>query len=97
MVHQFGEAIVYYPRGSTQRARPINAIVERVEDIVEGAVVQVIRCSVRDDATLGILATEINDGRDEVAIALTQNGPLQRREITKMDNDSNGMVRFRVR
>jgi hypothetical protein len=97
LVYQFGEPVVYYPRGSTDNARPIFAIVERTEEFIENAVVQAIRCRVLNDAVSGILSTEINDGRDEIAVALVQDGPLERREITKMEDDSNGMVRFKVR
>jgi hypothetical protein len=97
LVRQFGELVVYYPRGSTDNARQIYAIVERSEEAIENAVVQAIRCRVLNDQASGILSTEINDGRDEIAVALIQDGPLERREITKMEDDSNGMVRFKVR
>ena len=97
LVREFGETIIYYPGGSIDDARTIQAIVDRTEDLVDGQVTQVILCGVIDDTTLGIGAQEINDGRDQVAVAETTGGQLKRREITRMVDDSNGMVRFRVR
>jgi hypothetical protein len=96
LVRQFGESITYYPLGTGGRS--ISAIVRRGQEVgPTGVVAQVIVCSVLDDSTLGISATEIDDARDQVLIALEQGGTAERREITLMDDDSNGMVRFRVR
>lgn len=97
LLRQFGESIVYYPVGSTDDARTITAIVERSEEVVGEQVTQVIRCRVLDDTTLGIGSREINDGRDQVAVADVPDGAQKRREITRMEDDSNGMVRFKVR
>lgn len=96
LVRQFGEWITYYSRGAD--GRRIQAIVARsVEVGPAGVPAQLITCSVIDDADIGISATEIDDGRDEILISLEQGGEAQRREITLMDDDSSGMVRFRVR
>lgn len=96
LVRQFGETITYYSRGADGRS--VQAIIRRGTEIgPTGLVSQVIECSVMDDATLGIAATAIDDGRDEILIALEQGGDAERRQITLMDDDSNGMVRFRVR
>lgn len=96
LVRQFGEWITYYPRGADGRS--IQAIVKRsVEVGPTGVPAQLVTCSVIDDADIGILADEIDDGKDQVLIALEQSGLAKRREITLMDDDSNGMVRFRVR
>jgi len=97
LVREMGEAVVYYPGGSTGDAREIQAIVSRVEDIVEGQLTQSIMCSVLDSTTLGIGALEINDGRDEVGIAEVTGGALRRRQLTRVTDDSNGMVRFKIR
>ena len=98
LVSQFGEDVTYYPLGSDGCGRAIKAIVERAEEVLEtGAVAQMVMVRVVNDATIGISATEINDGRDEIAIALTEGGTVQRRHIVRMTDDSNGMVRFRVR
>jgi len=95
LVRQFGEDAIYYPLGAG--GRTIKAIVERSEEIVENGIAQVVRVRVINDCTLGIAATEINDGRDEIAVALTEGGSLERRQIVRMEDDSNGMVRVRVR
>jgi hypothetical protein len=95
LVRQFGESITYYSRGSDGRS--IQAIVTRGQQILDGVPTQLITCSVLDSSTLGISASEIDDGRDQVGIALEQGGEVLRREITLMNDDSNGMVRFRVR
>lgn len=96
LTRQFGESAIYYPLGIGS-GRPIQVIVERSEEIVEGKVAQVVRCKAIDSCSLGIAATEINDGRDEIAVALTEGGMLERRQIARMEDDSNGFVRFRVR
>jgi hypothetical protein len=96
LLREFGEPALYYPLG-TGSGRSISVIVERTEEIVEGRVAQVVRCKAIDSCSAGISATEINDGRDEIAIALTEGGSLERRQIAKMEDDSNGFVRFRVR
>lgn len=96
LVRQFGETITYYSGGADGRS--IQAIVRREQVIgPTGVTAQQITCTVLDDATEGISATDINDGRDTVLIALEQGGEATRREITFIDDDSNGMVRFRVR
>ena len=95
LVRQFGETITYYPLGNGGRS--IQAIVTRGQEVLNGIVAQLITCSVLDDATLGVSSSEIDDGRDQVGIALEQGGEVLRREITLLDDDSNGMVRFRVR
>lgn len=97
LVREFGEPAIYFSEGAGS-GRCINIIVERSEEILEsGAVAQVIRCKAIDSCSLGIAAAEINDGRDEISISMSQGGPLERRQIVRMENDSNGMVRFRVR
>jgi hypothetical protein len=96
LAREFGEPALYYPLGSGS-GRSISVIVERTEEIGEGRVAQVVRCKAIDSCSLGISATEINDGRDEIAVALTEGGSLERRQIAKMEDDSNGFVRFRVR
>lgn len=99
LVRQFGESIVYYPQGVIANGRTIQALVERGVEVVSetGQVSYALRVRVYNDTTLGIGATEIDDGRDTVSIALITDGPATVRQITRMTDDSNGMVRFLVR
>lgn len=95
LVRQFGETITYIP--SNGIGRSIQAIIERNVATPIGTTANEIICRVLDDAVLGISSTEINDGRDKVCLSLTMGGTEEIREITRMDDDSNGMVRFTVR
>lgn len=99
LVRQFGETITYYPLGAGS-GRTITAKVERrVEVLAEAGdqTAQSLIITVRDDATYGISATEINDGSDEVSVSLITGGTPERRQITHVFDDSNGLVRFQVR
>lgn len=98
LLRQFAEPIVYYPGGIAD-GRSIDAIVTRGVEVVSetGQVAYAIVVRVLDDATLGISATEIDDGRDVVLVALNTGGTPERRQITRTKDDSNGMVRFMVR
>ena len=95
LAHQFGEDCIYRPINGTPRT--VKVIIERLEEFVEGRLVRRINCKAVDDATIGISRSEINDGRDEIDISLVAGETASRRQITLMDDDSNGMVRFRVR
>jgi hypothetical protein len=57
----------------------------------------VMMIRVLDSCTLGISSTEINDGGDQVSVALKVGGDPERREITRRVDDANGMVRFIAR
>lgn len=99
LVRQFGEQITYYANGSGT-GRTIWAIVERNVEVppeLGEQTAQALMIRVRDDSTYGISATEIDDGRDEVSVALDTGGTAERRQITSTVDDSNGMVRFMVR
>lgn len=95
LVRQFGETITYIP--SNGIGRSIQAIIERNVTTPIGTTANEIICRVLDDAVIGIASTEINDGRDKVCLSITIGGTEEIREITRMDDDSNGMVRFTVR
>jgi hypothetical protein len=98
LVHQFGDSIVYYPQGVSS-GRTIQAMIQRGVEVVgeAGQVSYAIQVRVLDNATTGISATEIDDGRDTVSIPLIEGGTAEVRQITRMTDDSNGLVRFMVR
>lgn len=70
----FGESVTYTPLGGS--ARPIAAFVERDPPERIGGDGSVYRAkmeiTVANSATLGILATEINNGGDTVTVAYPQ-------------------------
>lgn len=96
LVRQFGETVVYYAQGAGD-GRPIQGIVTRGQAVGPNGTAQQIDIDVIDSATLGISATEINDSTDQIEVALVEGGARQRREITFVPDDSNGMLRLRVR
>jgi hypothetical protein len=98
-IRQFGEPATYYPGGGSV-GRSIQVIVQRdveVPDETGNQVALAMTCRALDHATLGILATEINDGRDEILLPIVEGGPPKRRAITRKIDTANGMVRFMVR
>jgi hypothetical protein len=98
-VRQFGEPATYFRRG-VGTGRAISVIVERGVEVVGGTGDQVVLAiSVRalDHATLGILSTEIDDGRDEISLPIIEGGAVERRTIVRKVDTANGMVRFMVR
>ena len=98
LVRQFGETIVYYSRGLGS-GRTIQATIQRGVEVVteSNQTAKAMIVAVVDDPVIGISSTEIDDGRDKVCIALDQGGVTEIREITLVQDDSNGMVRFIVR
>lgn len=97
LVRQFGETVIYYARGVGD-GRTIQGIVTRGQSVgPTGHTAQQIDIEVIDSAAIGISASEVDDGCDQIGVALIQGGDLQRREITLVPDDSNGMVRLRVR
>ena len=99
LLRQFGELITYYPAGGST-GREIMAIVERdvaVVSEIDGQVSKQTICRVENSATTGISSTEIDDGRDEVALPLKVGGTAERRQLTRKIGDANGFVRFMVR
>lgn len=72
----FGESVVYTPAGGA--ARTILAVVDRSPQatITEaGVVTPQLRISVRNHATLGVLASAVNQhGADKVSVAIMQGG-----------------------
>jgi hypothetical protein len=76
------------------------AIVERdvaVPSETGDQVAQAIIVRVLDNATSGISALEIDDGRDKVSLPLRVGDSPQQRNITRRMDDANGVVRFMVR
>lgn len=99
LLREHGEPVTYFPFGSVT-GRSITAIVERNVEVPSESGDQVsyaIICRVLDDETDGILATEIDDGRDEISLPLITGGPAKRRSITRTMDDANGAVKFMVR
>jgi hypothetical protein len=74
-------------------------MIQRGVEVVNetGQVSQAIVVRVTDSNTLGISATEIDDGRDTISVSLIEGGTAEVRQITRMTDDSNGLVRFMVR
>lgn len=99
LLRGFGESIVYYPKGIGS-GRPIEAMVERnvaIPSEVDGQVTQAIVVRVLDSATSGISNDELDDQRDEILVALIQGGPRERRQVTRLIDDPNGLLRLQVR
>ncbi len=99
LVREMGEPIIYYPNG-VLTGRCIDAIVERNVDVPSESgdqVAQSLIVRVLNSCTLGISALEINDGKDEVSVALSCGGKATRRIISRSIDDANGMIRFMVR
>jgi hypothetical protein len=99
LLREYGETAIYYPLAVTGNARTIQVIIERNVEVQSetGDVSRAITCRALDDSTLGISAAEIDDGRDEIALALIPGGATSRRTITHMIDNANGIVRFMVR
>ena len=98
-VRQFGEPATYYANG-TGSGRLISVVIERNVEVVNAtgdAMAQAIVVRALDHVTLGILSTEIDDGRDEISLPLVEGGVASRRTITRIIDTANGMVRFQVR
>lgn len=91
----FAEAIEYWPTGAVV-GREINAIVTRrtpapiAEDRKNIAAHNTIE--VANDATYGILATELNKGSDRVKVAKRVGGSLEFRVVTKIISEDAGML-----
>ena len=99
LVRQFGESITYYADGAGT-GRVINATVERNVEVPSETGEQVARAlvvRVLDSVAKGILATELNDGGDEILVALVEGGTAERRQVGRKISTSNGFVRFVVR
>ena len=99
LMRQFAESIVYYPQGVIANGRTIRAMVQRGVEVVNETqqVSQAVVVRVTNSNTLGISATEIDDGRDTISVSLIEGGTAEVRQITRMTDDSNGLVRFMVR
>jgi hypothetical protein len=99
LLREHGETITYFKNGGSV-CRSIMAIVERdvaVPSETGDQVAQAIIVRVLDNATSGISALEIDDGRDKVSLPLRIGDSPQQRNITRRMDDANGVVRFMVR
>ena len=99
ILRQFGETVTYYP-GLVGESRQITAIVERNNETIIseiGDVVgQALIIRVLNDATDGILSTEIDCGVDKISVPLSADDDPSLRSIVKNLSDSNGFLRFLV-
>lgn len=94
----FEESIVYRPAAGGTRT--ITADVVRVtQDAigVENATTPRITVTVRNNATTGITATEIDNGGDQVDVATHYGGSAVSRYIGTIITTDQGMVQFEVR
>lgn len=97
LLRQFGESVTYWNRdGDTGRS--IQAMVERgtLDVITETGDItsQALIVRVENNATRGILSTEIDTGGDEISVSLRTGETPQRRSIVRVLSDSSGLVRF---
>lgn len=95
LIYQFGESVTYVPDSGAERT--IQAIVERETQVIDNgipALATVVR--VRNDSTLGISATEIDTGTDQLKVSLRVGEAAQTRQIVRVVSTDNGFVRFMV-
>lgn len=93
-VNDFAEVVTYCARDGTQR--PINAVLFR-ESLAtfneDGDVVlPVFEIHVKNDATLGITSDELNLGGDSIEFAARVGRDAQRRSITRLIDNDEGML-----
>jgi hypothetical protein len=99
LLREFGEPVVYFA-GGVGGGLPIQAIVERDVEVPSESGDQVSLATiirVLNSPTEGISAATINDGTDDISVALVPDGSLSRRRISRTIDDANGVVRFLVR
>ncbi len=87
LIDEFGESVIYLPFGGLPRT--INAIVNRSQPqgSVEGmprATVPTITVSARNDATTGILRSEVNSGKDQIQLAIRKGQAVSVRTIANV-------------
>lgn len=99
LTRQFGETIVYYPRDGSD-GRPVQAKVSRntLEIIQETGDItsQALVVMVENDSCRGISSDEIDTGGDEIAVALRDGLPTQRRAIARVLGDHAGLLRILI-
>lgn len=106
ILDEWGEDVVYTPRGGT--ARTIVAVVERSRpDAIPGASAGmspslVIRAMNRatakaDDGYGGVLASAVDKGGDTVALAVVQGGTAQTRRIAAVVSQDEAMIGLELR
>ena len=98
LTRRFGEKVSYF-KLDIEAGRKITARVERdgIEAIsVSGTNSKAIIVTVIDCKCDGITAKELNTGGDELLVAVEVGDEPQRRTITRLLSDANGLVRFLV-
>lgn len=97
LMRQFGEPVTYYASG-TGSGRAIQAMIERDVQVITDQGIPALQTlvTVKDDATLGISATEIDTGSDTLGIALRVGESAQIRQIVRVVSTENGQVQFEV-
>lgn len=102
LLREFGESLVYYPRGVEADARTIVGIVDRQpysmpSELGGTTAIVELRIRVANDATTGITFAEVDAGSDTVGIPIRPGGALQTRRIIGQPELNGGLVRLRVR
>jgi len=95
----FGETVVYRPAGGD--ARTITAVVLRRPPEGLRASPSVLRpylaVLVKNDATEGISAAELDIGQDSIEVARRVGGTPERMSIARILSQHNGMIELEVR
>lgn len=97
LIRQFGELVTYFAEG-VGGGRAIQAIVERDVQVITDQGIPALQTlvTVRNDATLGITATEIDTGTDTLRVAMRVGETPQVRQIVRVVSTENGHVQFEV-
>jgi hypothetical protein len=96
LLRQFGEAVTYYPAAGGSRSITAMVLRDELSTVPELGDVQSQSIVVRvlNDSVLGISATEIETGGDEIGVALRLGETAERRAIVRVQADSTGIVRL---
>lgn len=92
---QFGDSITYLP--SAGGSRSIQAMIEReTVESSDGVLAKQMIVRVKNSATEGIAATEINEGGDQVQLPIRVGESAVTKTILHVLSTENGLVRFLV-
>lgn len=99
ILRQFGETVVYFAGGigagreiTAAVVRDPLAIIAEIGEVLTNAMI----VRVTNDATLGMLVTDIDTGRDRLRVPLEVDGDPQIRSVVRILSDANGFVRLLV-
>ena len=93
----FAETVIYYPGGAGS-GRTIKAIIDRDVQVITDQGIPALQTFIEvvNDATLGISSTEVDTGRDKVAVSLRINEAAQTRQLGNVVYTDIGMIRIEV-